>query len=161
MLARTPTLTFLRVLACFFLRTALARFYGLQERGQRFYTNTEKEDLFQTTMKFCQRYLSLAKSAIRTEWTCQNKDNSNDMWHTLINTNACMHACTCTNSIHDTYNSSSRLGLAKTFAVFVRSCTNLWLFGKHFCLYRYAAKCNTDVGDMFQHVSIQCFMIYI
>lgn len=80
MLARTPTLTFLRVLACFFLRTALARFYGLQERGQRFYTNTEKEDLFQTTMKFCQRYLSLAKSAIRTEWTCQNKDNSNDMW---------------------------------------------------------------------------------
>lgn len=45
--------------------------------------------------------------------------------------------------------------------MFVRSCTNLWLFGKHFCLYRYAAKCNTDVGDMFQHVSIQCFMIYI
>ena len=49
-----------------FARTSLARYYGLQERGQRWYTDVEKEDVFKTSMKFCQRYVALAKNAMRT-----------------------------------------------------------------------------------------------
>ena len=44
-------------------RTALARFFGMQEREGRFLSNGD--EVYKTAMLFCRRYLDLAKLGIR------------------------------------------------------------------------------------------------
>ena len=45
------------------LRTALARFFGLQERQGRFLSNGD--EVYKIAMLFCRRYVDLAKLGIR------------------------------------------------------------------------------------------------
>lgn len=47
------------------LRTALARFHGLQERGHRTYSQVERIEVYRTIIKFCQRYIAMAKIGMR------------------------------------------------------------------------------------------------
>lgn len=46
-------------------RTALAKYYGYTERGGRYLDEAERAPVVQSGMRFVQRYLELAKLAIR------------------------------------------------------------------------------------------------
>ena len=48
------------------VRSSLARLYGLQERGSRFYSQSEAEAVFKSTKLFVQRYTAIALNALRT-----------------------------------------------------------------------------------------------
>lgn len=48
-----------------FIRTNLARFFGVSERSGRVLTDVQSQDLHHAGLQFCTQYLALARLSIR------------------------------------------------------------------------------------------------